>query len=89
MEKTLILTEKPSVAADIAHALGGFDKKEDFYESDDTYITWAVGHLVTLAEPEDYDKGYKYWTLQSLPIIPNKFEPKPIPKSESRLKKIA
>ncbi|NLI39738.1 MAG: DNA topoisomerase 3 [Caldisericales bacterium] len=89
MEKTLILTEKPSVAADIAHALGGFDKKEDFYESDDAYITWAVGHLVTLAEPEDYDKGYKYWTLQSLPIIPNKFELKPIPKSESRLKKIA
>jgi DNA topoisomerase-3 len=88
MEKKLILTEKPSVAADIAEALGGFTKTKDHYESDDAYITWAVGHLVTLAEPEDYDKSYKYWTLQSLPIIPQKFELKPIEKTETRLKHI-
>lgn len=88
MTKKLILTEKPSVAADIAEALGGFTKTKDHYESDSAYITWAVGHLVTLAEPEDYDKAYKYWTLQSLPIIPTKFDLKPIEKTEGRLKHI-
>lgn len=88
MEKTLILTEKPSVANDIAAAMGGFEKKEDYFESDNAFITWAVGHLVTLAEPEDYDKGFKYWTLQSLPIIPKQFDLKPIAKTESRLKRI-
>lgn len=88
MNKKLILTEKPSVAADIAEALGGFTKTKDHYENDSTYITWAVGHLVTLAEPEDYDKAYKYWTLQSLPIIPSRFDLKPIEKTESRLKHI-
>ena len=88
MNKKLILTEKPSVAADIAEALGGFTKTKEHYESDNAYITWAVGHLVTLAEPEDYDKAYKYWTLQSLPIIPQIFQLKPIEKTESRLKHI-
>ncbi len=88
MAKTLILTEKPSVAQDIASSLGGFEKHQDYFESKDAFITWAVGHLVSLAEPDDYDKSYKYWTLQSLPIVPKVFELKPIPRSEGRLKTI-
>ena len=89
MRKRLILTEKPSVASDIADALGGFEKKIDYYESEDSFITWAVGHLVQLAEPEDYNRDYKYWTLQSLPILPSHFNLKPIAKAEGRLKTIS
>ncbi len=85
MENALILTEKPSVAADIANALGGFKKNKDYYESDTAFITWAVGHLVTLAEPDDYDKKFKFWTLSTLPIIPDHFELKPIRGNKERL----
>ncbi|MEO6866914.1 MAG: DNA topoisomerase, partial [Gaiellales bacterium] len=73
MGKTLIVAEKPSVGRDLADALPGkFDKKEGFFESDDHVITWAVGHLVELAEPEDYDAGLKKWRVKDLPIIPGK-----------------
>lgn len=85
MKNTLILTEKPSVAKDIADALGGFKKKDDYYESDSSFITWAVGHLVSLAEPEDYDKKYKFWSLSSLPIIPDQYDLKPIKGNKKRL----
>ncbi len=73
MGKTLIVAEKPSVGRDLADALPGkFDKKEGFFESDDHVITWAVGHLVELAEPEDYDPALKKWRVKDLPIIPGK-----------------
>ena len=73
MGKTLIVAEKPSVGRDLADALPGkFDKKEGFFESDDHVITWAVGHLVELAEPEDYDDTLKKWRVKDLPIIPGK-----------------
>jgi DNA topoisomerase III len=85
MKNTLILTEKPSVAKDIANALGGYKKKDEYYESDSSYITWAVGHLVTLAEPEEYDKKFKFWSLSSLPIIPDEFALKPIKGNKKRL----
>ncbi len=73
MAKTLIVAEKPSVGRDLADALPGkFEKKEGFFESDDHVITWAVGHLVELAEPEDYDASLKKWRVKDLPIIPGK-----------------
>jgi len=74
MSKTLIIAEKPSVAADIAKALGGFKKNGDFFESEDYVLSSAVGHVAELCMPEDYDKKLKFWTLTALPIIPPKFQ---------------
>jgi DNA topoisomerase-3 len=73
MGKTLIVAEKPSVGRDLADALPGtFEKKEGFFEGTDHVITWAVGHLVELAEPEDYNEALKKWRVKDLPIIPGK-----------------
>lgn len=83
--KWLVITEKPSVAGDIAKALGGFEKKADYYESDSYYMTWAVGHLVELLSPEDLDPKYKRWLLQDLPILPDHFEYKPKEGQKERL----
>ncbi|MDI3542561.1 MAG: topoisomerase [Candidatus Atribacteria bacterium] len=88
MGKQLIITEKPSVAQDIAHALGKMKKKEEYWENDNYIVTWAVGHLVTLAEPEDYDKKFKMWRLALLPVIPEEFKLKAIEGAEERLKVI-
>jgi DNA topoisomerase-3 len=87
--KTLIITEKPSVARDIARSLGGFNAGKESLESKDTIITWALGHLVSLAEPEDYDKKYRFWLLERLPIIPDNFKLRVIPKTASRYRFIA
>ena len=79
MGKTLVIAEKPSVGKDYAKALpGSFQNHKDYLESDDHVISWAVGHLVELAEPEDYDSKYKLWSLNRLPIIPEEFKLKPI-----------
>lgn len=87
--KSLIIAEKPSVAQDLARALGGkFEKKDDYFESDDYVITSAVGHIVELCMPEDYDKKDAFWRLASLPIIPSKFKLKPIEKTESKFKAV-
>ena len=83
--KWLVITEKPSVAADIAKALGGFEKKSEYYESDSYYMTWAVGHLLELLSPEDLDPKYKRWLLQDLPILPEHFEYKPKEGQKERL----
>ena len=78
MAKTLIIAEKPSVGRDISAALpGSFAKHDGYLESGDTVITWAVGHLVTLAEPEDYGDRFKRWRMADLPIIPERFKLKP------------
>ena len=77
MGKRLIITEKPSVAQDIASALGGFSKKPEYFEADDFVMTWAVGHLLELFDPGDYDKTYRSWSLKNLPIIPEEFQFKP------------
>jgi DNA topoisomerase-3 len=87
--KKLIITEKPSVAQSIAKSLGGFEKKKDHLEGHNFLITWALGHLVTLQEPEDYDKKYKYWTLQHLPIIPKTFQLKVIKETAERFRVIS
>ncbi|HEU5211690.1 MAG TPA: DNA topoisomerase 3 [Gaiellaceae bacterium] len=88
--KTLVIAEKPSVGRDIASALPGTFKKEDNYlESDDSVVTWAVGHLVELAAPEEYDTKFKKWRMADLPIVPEKFRLHPIDgKSEKQLKLI-
>ncbi len=78
MGKTLVIAEKPSVGRDLAGALpGSFAKNEAYLESDDYVITWAVGHLVELAQPEDYDERFKKWRLADLPIVPEEFKLKP------------
>ena len=85
MGKTLVIAEKPSVGKDYAKALpGSFANQSDYLESDEFVVSWAVGHLVELAEPEDYDPKYKLWSLNRLPIIPEQFQLKPI---EGRSKK--
>jgi DNA topoisomerase III len=76
--KTLVIAEKPSVGRDLAAALPGvFAKSETHLESDDYVITWAVGHLVELAEPDDYDERWKKWRMADLPIVPEDFRLRP------------
>jgi len=77
--KSLILAEKPSVARDLAGVLGKFQKKEGYLEGKEYVVTWAVGHLVTLAQPEEYDTRYKKWCLEDLPILPDSFKLKANP----------
>ncbi|MGB9666089.1 MAG: DNA topoisomerase 3 [Candidatus Cryosericum sp.] len=71
--KKLVIAEKPSVAEQLAGVIDHCKKSRDYYEGEHYIISWAVGHLVGLAEPEDYDKKYKQWLLSYLPIIPEKF----------------
>lgn len=83
--KSLVIAEKPSVAADLARALGKVPKKGDHYENDEYVISYALGHLVELEMPEDIDKKkYGFWRLETLPIIPDKFGLKPIEDSKER-----
>jgi len=83
--KCLIIAEKPSVAADLARALGKIPKKGDHYENDEYVISSAVGHLVGLLMPEDIDKKkYGFWRLETLPIIPDEFELQPLPEGRER-----
>ncbi|TCS32562.1 DNA topoisomerase-3 [Paucimonas lemoignei] len=86
MTKTLIIAEKPSVANDIAKALGGFTKHDEYFESDEYVLSSAVGHLVEIGVPEEYDVKRGKWTFTHLPVIPPHFALNPIPKTESRLK---
>ena len=72
--KSLVLAEKPSVARDIARVLGCSKKLNGAIEGNRYVVTWALGHLVTLADPEEYDKKYKEWKLEDLPMMPKKME---------------
>lgn len=74
MDKTLVLAEKPSVARDIARVLGCGRKGNGFLEGDRYIVTWALGHLVELADPEAYDEKYKSWRAEDLPILPPHFK---------------
>jgi DNA topoisomerase-3 len=74
MPKTLVIAEKPSVGRDLTRALpGAFAKHDGYLESDQHVVTWAVGHLVQLAEPDEYDERYKKWRMADLPIVPEHF----------------
>src|SRR5215510_4075115 len=89
MGKSLIIAEKPSVAGDIAKALGGFKKQEDYFESDQYVVSSAVGHLLTIVPPEGVEATRGKWTFKCLPVIPPHFDLEPIEKTASRLKVLA
>src|SRR5438034_11500229 len=75
MPKTLVIAEKPSVGRDLTRVLpGAFAKHDGYLESDQHLVTWAVGHLVQLAEPDEYDERYKKWRMADLPIVPERFQ---------------
>ena len=84
MSKSLIIAEKPSVARDLASALGRVERRGDRYENDRYIITSALGHIVELNMPEDFDRKLRYWRLDTLPIIPGKFQLKPIEKTRAK-----
>jgi DNA topoisomerase-3 len=86
MTKTLIIAEKPSVANDIAKTLGGFTKHDEYFESDQYVLSSAIGHLVEITVPEEYDVKRGKWSFTHLPVIPPHFALNPIAKTESRLK---
>lgn len=86
MTKTLIIAEKPSVANDIAKSLGGFTKEGDYFESEQYVLTSAVGHLLEIKAPEEYEVKRGKWSFANLPVIPPDFALEPIAKTESRLK---
>lgn len=70
MKKHLVIAEKPSVARDIARVLGCKQKGSSFMEGEKYIVTWALGHLVTLADPEQYGNQYKQWSMETLPMMP-------------------
>src|SRR3954464_3117868 len=75
MGKTLVIAEKPSVGRDLTRVLpGAFAKHDGYLESESHIVTWAVGHLVQLAEPDEYDAKYKKWRMAGLPIGPARFK---------------
>jgi DNA topoisomerase-3 len=86
MSKALIIAEKPSVAADIARALGGFTRQGDHFESDEYVLSSAIGHLVEIGAPEQFEVKRGKWSFANLPVIPPHFDLKPIDKTEDRLK---
>ncbi len=86
MSKSLIIAEKPSVAADIARALGGFARHDDYFESDHYVLSSAVGHLLEIGMPEEEEVKRGKWTFAHLPAIPTRFELKPIEKNANRLR---
>jgi len=83
--KTLVIAEKPSVARDIARVLKCTQRGDGFLHGNDYTISWAIGHLVTLQEPEDYNPALKRWQRADLPIVPPAMGLKPIPKTEKQL----
>jgi DNA topoisomerase-3 len=89
MTKTLVIAEKPSVAQDIVRALtpgaGKFEKHEDHFENDQYVVTSAVGHLVEIQAPEEFDVKRGKWSFAHLPVIPPYFDLKPVDKTKSRL----
>ena len=87
MSKGLVITEKPSVARDIAKALGGFEASgDDYLENENFVVSWAVGHLLEFVAPEEIDPKFKRWVLEDLPIIPEKFQYTPKSGQSERLR---
>lgn len=84
--RKLVIAEKPSVARDIAKVLNCSKKGEGYLYNDEYIISWAIGHLVTLCDPEEYDEKYKKWRMDTLPIIPDEIKIKPIKNTVSQYK---
>ncbi len=74
MAKSIVIAEKPSVARDIARVLKCDKKGNGYLEGSKYIVTWALGHLVTLADPESYDVKYKQWNLEDLPMLPERLK---------------
>jgi DNA topoisomerase-3 len=85
MSKTLVIAEKPSVAQDLARALGKFERKDDYFESSSMLISSAVGHLLEIAPPEGSEPARGKWKIENLPSIPPHFELVPIERNANRL----
>ncbi len=85
MTKSLIIAEKPSVAADIARVLGNFTKHADYFENDQYVVSSAIGHLLELAIPQEYEVKRGKWSFANLPVIPPHFDLNPIEKTSARL----
>ncbi|MFF2091858.1 DNA topoisomerase III [Paenibacillus sp. NPDC058174] len=87
--KSLVLAEKPSVARELARVLGCSQKNKSYIEGPKYIVTWALGHLVTLAEPEEYDAKYKTWSLEDLPLLPPKMNLKVMKETSHQYKAVA
>lgn len=88
MAKILVLAEKPSVGRDIARVLNCKSKENGFFEGSQYIVTWALGHLVTLADPEAYDKKYKAWKMEDLPMLPEKMKLVVMKQTQSQFKTV-
>ncbi|WP_239618067.1 DNA topoisomerase III [Cohnella mopanensis] len=86
--KTLVLAEKPSVAREIARVMGSHNKNKSYIEGPKYVVTWALGHLVGLSEPEDYDKKLGTWALEDLPILPDRMKLKVLRESSHQYKAV-
>ena len=89
MNKSLIIAEKPSVAADIARSLGELKREKDYFENDDYVVTSAVGHLLEIKAPDGVEVKRGKWSFANLPVIPDHFDLNPIARTEDRLKLLA
>ncbi|MHA6483121.1 DNA topoisomerase III [Paenibacillus sp. strain BS8-2] len=87
--KALVLAEKPSVAKEIARVLGCGGKQKGYFEGGRYVVTWALGHLVTLAEPEDYDVKFRTWNLEDLPLLPEKMNLKVLKETSHQYRTVA
>lgn len=87
MAKSLYIAEKPSVAQEFAKALNqNFSRRDGYLESQESVVTWCVGHLVTMSYPEKYDEKYKRWSLETLPFLPEEFKYEVIPDVEKQFR---
>ena len=83
--KTLVVAEKPSVAGDIARALGGFERRKEYFENEDYVVSSAVGHLLEIVVPDGVEAKRGRWSLANLPVLPDYFDLAPIKTSQERL----
>ncbi|MBC7960125.1 MAG: DNA topoisomerase III, partial [Vallitaleaceae bacterium] len=88
MSKILVLAEKPSVGRDLARVLNCHQKGNGFIEGPAYIVTWALGHLVTLADPERYDVKYKTWQLEDLPMLPPQLKLEVIQKTSQQFQAV-
>ena len=84
MGKTLVVAEKPSVGRDIARVLGVKGKGEGYLDGEEYVVSWAIGHLVTLCEPEELNPEWKKWSMDALPMKPAALKTKVIPKTKAQ-----
>ena len=82
----IVVAEKPSVARDIAHSLGARKKRDGYFEGSGYVVSWAVGHLVKLAEPQEMKENWKRWSFSELPMLPERWPLKTIKSASSQLK---